>query len=548
MVQKNHRAFDERVAVAIITAITLLLTSLPYLLGYALVPADMEFGGLVMNVEDSQSYLAKMLQGAQGRWLYHIPFTPEEHEGAFIGGFYLFWGWVARLLGLPIIYLWHASRIICGALLLLVTYLFIARFLGDSSERIFAFLLSALGSGFGWALLLTGQPFLWDSFPVDFKMPEAHPFFTILTFPHFSFATAMLLAIFLLLLEHLRRGGLLWSGLAGIATLLLIIAQPFNVAIVAAVLLAYLVLLLVLKRLPPRRRLWGLLPLALIPLPLIIYYYLVFTTNPVFGSWWEQASTPSPHPLHYLLAYGPFILVIPGIMALIREKGEGLFLVAWAVVIPPLLYLPVAPQRRLVEGLHIPLSILATIGVYRYLLPAIESSRLWARITSHERYEPKSLRRFVLVAILLLTLPSNLYILASLGVTASQHPYPFYHERDEVEAVDWLATHASDDEIVFTTYWTGSYIAARAGNRVFLGHWAETMNYAQKMDEAKTFFGQASDEWRKALLRDYNISYLFYGPRERAIPGFEPEGKPYLMESYSNQLVTIYRVVISKGG
>jgi len=46
------------------------------------------------------------------------------------------------------------------------------------------------------------------------------------------------------------------------------------------------------------------------------------------------------------------------------------------------------------------------------------------------------------------------------------------------------------------------------------------MNYAQKMEKAKTFFGQASDEWRKALLRDYDISYL-YDPREKALPGFE---------------------------
>lgn len=538
----------ERSIIVLISLIVLAITALPYILGYAFVPADMEFGGLVMNIEDSQSYLAKMLQGYQGRWLYYIPFTPEEHEGAFVGEFYLFWGWVARLLGLPIIYLWHISRILCGALLLWVIYLFIARFLEDPSERIFAFLLSVLGSGFGWALLLTGRPFLWGSFPVDFKMPEAHPFFTILTFPHFSFATAMLLAIPLLLLEYLRRGDLLWSGLAGIAALLLAIAQPFNVAIVAAVFLAYLAPLLLLKRLPSRRKFLGLLPLGLIPLPLVILYYFVFTTNPVFRSWWEQASTPSPHPLHYLLAYAPFILAVPGIVALIREKGEGLLLVAWAVVIPPLLYLPLNPQRRFVEGLHIPLSILATIGVYRYLLPRIERSRLWARITSHKRYEPRSLRRFVMVAIFLLTLPSNLYILASLGVTAIQHPYPFYHEQAEVEAVDWLAANTSDDDTVFTTYWTGSYIAARAGNRVFLGHWAETMNYAQKMDEARAFLGQASDEWRKELLRDYNISYLFYGPRERALSGFEPEGKSYLRESYSNRLVTIYRVVISEGG
>jgi len=190
----------------------------------------------------------------------------------------------------------------------------------------------------------------------------------------------------------------------------------------------------------------------------------------------------------------------------------------------------------------------ATIGVYRYLLSGMESSRLWARITNLQWYESRSLRRFVLVVVFLLTLPSNLHILASLGVTAIQHPYPFYHEQADVEAVHGLAAHTSGEDAVFTTYWTGSYIAARAGTRVFLGHWAETMNYVQKMEEAKTFFGQASDEWRKELLRNYNISYLFHGPREKALPGFEPEGKPYLVESYSNRLVTIYRVVISEGG
>jgi uncharacterized membrane protein len=68
------------------------------------------------------------------------------------------------------------------------------------------------------------------------------------------------------------------------------------------------------------------------------------------------------------------------------------------------------------------------------------------------------------------------------------------------------------------------------------------MNYAQKMEEAKTFFGQASDEWRKALLREYNIVYLFYGPRERAIPGFEPEDEPYLVEVYANPEVSIYEL------
>jgi len=104
----------------------------------------------------------------------------------------------------------------------------------------------------------------------------------------------------------------------------------------------------------------------------------------------------------------------------------------------------------------------------------------------------------------------------------------------------WLAAHTSgDDDTPFTTYWTEGHIAARAGKRVFLGYWAETLNCAQKMEEAKTLFGQASDEWRRAPLRDYDISTSSMGVERRPSPALR---KPYLMESYSNRLVTIYRV------
>jgi len=105
----------------------------------------------------------------------------------------------------------------------------------------------------------------------------------------------------------------------------------------------------------------------------------------------------------------------------------------------------------------------------------------------------------------------------------------------------WLAAHTSGDNTAFTTYWTGSYIAARAATRVFLGHWAETMNYVQKMEKAKTFFGQASDEWRKALSRDHNISYLFHGPREKALPGFEETlSRGELLQSLGDHLSRSY--------
>ncbi|MGD8858350.1 MAG: hypothetical protein PVG33_18600, partial [Chloroflexota bacterium] len=121
-----------------------LLLSLPYLLGHVLARPGTYFTGQIMNPEDSQSYFAKMLQGYQGRWLYTIPFTPEAHQPAFIGGFYLALGQLARVLGLSLVQIWHVARMAAGLFLFLATFGFVASFLERSRWRWTAFLLAVL--------------------------------------------------------------------------------------------------------------------------------------------------------------------------------------------------------------------------------------------------------------------------------------------------------------------------------------------------------------------------------------------------------------------
>ena len=83
----------------LVAVMTVLLMSIPYFLGYVFAKQGLAYTGLLMNPEDSQTYFAKMLQGYDGRLLYTIPFTPEPHDGAFVGVFYLWLGHLARLLG-----------------------------------------------------------------------------------------------------------------------------------------------------------------------------------------------------------------------------------------------------------------------------------------------------------------------------------------------------------------------------------------------------------------------------------------------------------------
>jgi uncharacterized membrane protein len=96
---------------------------------------------------------------------------------------------------------------------------------------------------------------------------------------------------------------------------------------------------------------------------------------------------------------------------------------------------------------------------------------------------------------------------------------------------------------VLSSYETGSYIPARIGHRVFWGHWAETIRLGEKEELIRAFFDRRTDDQeRLAILNEYGIVYLFYGPGERALGDLQPMNKPYLVESFANQGVTIFRV------
>ncbi|MCZ7672653.1 MAG: hypothetical protein M5U34_38815 [Chloroflexi bacterium] len=102
---------------------------------------------------------------------------------------------------------------------------------------------------------------------------------------------------------------------------------------------------------------------------------------------------------------------------------------------------------------------------------------------------------------------------------------------------------ASETAVLLGDYQTGNLVAARAGSRVLVGHWAETINYEAKVAQVAQFYSSsASDEWRAGLLAQYGIQYVWYGPREQALGEFQPETAVYLHPVYQNETITIYAV------
>ncbi len=530
--------------VCLIAAGVTILLSVPYVLGYAFARPGTEFTGIIMNPEDSQSYFAKMLEGYDGQWLYTIPFTTEAHAPAFVGGFYLALGHLARGLNLSLVAVWHIARIVFDWLMFVAVFGFIATFLRDSRTRWTAYLLAIFGSGLGWVLFLLDQPYWLDFFPVDFKMPEAHLFFSALTFPHVTFGITMILAsLWLSFCFFATPSKWLYVIGAGVANLLLAIAYPFLIYLIAATLGIYWLILQV----QARRILWReaiLSALTFIPVtPLLLYYAFTLKNNPVFNLWDAQSITLSPPVPHYLIAYGVMLLLAA--LSLRQHRSDLTFLWAWVIAAALLIYAPLNAQRRFVEGVQVPLSILATIGLLQVFLPWLVQTRFYRWLVSHPRYTAAGVERLFIVLFLFLMSLSNGYVLASVSVTAAiQQPFPLFRTTDEIQAVDWLRANTSRSDVVMGAYETGNFVAARAGNRVVIGHWAETVDWKDKFDETERFYTDATgDEWRSTfLLNDYHVAFVFWGATERSLGDFNPEHASYLEKVFSNDTTRIYRV------
>jgi hypothetical protein len=263
----------------------------------------------------------------------------------------------------------------------------------------------------------------------------------------------------------------------------------------------------------------------LVSAPVVAYSAWVFTTDPVYATWAAQNQILSPHPLHYLAAYG-----IPlSLAALVgREAWEkerlGWLALAWVGVVPVLVYLPFNLQRRLVEGMQVPLSLLAALGVLRVK---------W-----------RGVRLRLLMGLLLAALSlTNVMLVAGNCLSLRGKPAPIYRDTGEVAALDWLNQQVESDDVVLAAYETGNYLPARVKARAFVGHGPESVHADEKKRLVAYFFDGATDDaWRRDLLSQYGVDWVFWGPAERAMGDFDPSQAAYLAPVYDAPEYTLFRV------
>ncbi len=552
----THISRREQVIVLLLALLTASFLLLPYILGHVLTPEDTVFTGLLINVEDG-SYLSAIEQGRAGSWTYRNLFTTEAHRPVFIQGFYLALGHMARWLGVTAVTMWHLALWLADAAFFLLLYRYIARFISSPAARYTAYALALFGSGFDWWRfpLAFERANTLEAIPLDLYTPEAHIFFSALTYPHFIAGILLIMLIFWWTAQALtapmsrrRQWGLV--VLAGLGNTALGVVYPFLILLIGAALgLFYLYLVWRAQRI-----LWQELSMLavmfMIPVPLFLYYVWAISTVDVFKLWNDQAVTLTPNPLHLLLAYGPYLFI--GGLSLrrwrdwtVERRTAVTILYCWVLAVAILLYVPINPQRRFVEGLQIPLAILAAIGLFEVALPWLLNSRAARLLLQRPRYSRVGLQRLLAALMVLFVSLMNVYIYVGTAVTLTvMQPYPLFRPQTQIAAMDWLGENTDPADVVLSSYWSGSYIPYRAGNVVFVGQRFETVQFDEKRKLADRFFTDgASESDRIQLLEAYEIAYIFYGRTERKPGSPALMERPYLKQVYDNGETAVYQVL-----
>ena len=467
------------------SVLVIILITLPYLIAAQMNSADSVFGGFLINPIDGHSYLAKMQQGFRGEWRFVLPYTAEAGNGAYLFLFYILLGHLGRILSLPLILIFHGTRILGAIFLLFVLFEFNKQIFIKEEHQNLGFAISVLGSGLGWIAIFAGM------FTSDFWVAEAYPFLSMYTNPHFTIG----LSVMILALMPGRSQTCIGDLLLG---LILGIIQPFAVVIVIIVRSGSLVVDLLdkkktLKNSLRDKNLLQVISFALGGGSILVYQYWSVLSDPVLSLWNDQNITESPGIVDLLFALSPAVLLAGlGIKtAWKNEQGKGL--VIWAITSLVLVLVPWNLQRRFLTGIFVPLAGLSVFGL------------------DHLKNKQKISFRSGLIALFVLSVPTNMIVLASGIQAALKQDEKIFHSRQVHEGLNWIKENTTPGVLVLADENVGLLIPSLTGRRVIYGHPFETVNAEAEKTFLKNFFEEQQDRsfFRKSLVeRGVNVLYI----------------------------------------
>lgn len=512
----------------------ILLTTVPYFVAFTHQGNQWVFSGFFLGVDDGNSYLAKMVTGMNGNWLFRTPYTTQMQNGiiAFIP--YLLLGKLAHTPGLHIqlIMLFQLFRIVGIGTYILGTYQFMKIFVNNKLTRSIGMIFMVFGGGLGWLFPIFGISQIMGTIPLEFYSPESFGFLSLYSFPHLAVARGIVftsLALFISYYEPRSPVNHSYWIRPGILLFIAGIFQPLSSAIGLFLIVLFVVANQLIHKITKesiRRNLIILFYTSLSALPVILYNGIAQYVDPYFKGWTDQNIITSPNPVHYFLAF-----IIPVFIILLQLSTfkklvvlpRFLFLAIWVPVFLLLAYIPFNLQRRLPDGIFIALIV--------FMMSVIENG-------------DKKHTKIWLMAAGILILPSTLLIVAN-GILSAIHPFePIFITKNKAETYLQMSEIVKPRSNILANFQTGNEFPVWAPVSMVMGHGPESIHLKSVRDDVNYFFNPESmDEKRREILKKYEVDYVIQEKHTDRFP-VETDNTPcYMKIDLDTQIYKLFEVV-----
>jgi hypothetical protein len=446
---------------------------------------------------------------SHGEWLGHYRHTPEPHNGIFMDVVYLILGNLSRLFSLSTVIVYHIFRVAVAAFMYLSLYQLAASIWSKVRTRRIFFLLTSVGSGFGWFL---GSRYL------DVSMPAAFPFYSTLASIHTPLVIACLALLASVIITVMRPDETPLPTVNNGGTMLFLVGlflvqlSPIAFVPIAIAFSLNIILSWTADRHINRPQLSWLLWFIVPSLPVLLYYALLLQNDPIIALVWEQNLTHKPPALDvFLLSYGILlILAIPGLYRAIRqfERDGNQFMIIWLITLVVLIFLPTKIQLNFVVGLVIPLVYFASRAVEDFWLRKI-NKRFWMPVAG---------------AVLVFSSISNVMIWAKPIFTDEATDNMVMLSPEYHDVFRWLRTQDIDLPLVLASPEVSLWLPTRVQVKVVYGHPTYTADAETKQQAVMDWYQSETcdmsllnGEVRVEGTTPYRVDYIIDGPLEREI-------------------------------
>ncbi|MCX6722944.1 MAG: hypothetical protein NT094_02630, partial [Candidatus Staskawiczbacteria bacterium] len=393
-----------------------------------------------------------------------------------------------RMLNLSSFVALQLASFILIPFFLLSAYCLVSYFFEEKNKRKICFIFFVFASGLGWLL----STFVNKVLSIDVTTFTPYILFGA---PHMIASLTLIILIFLFSLYTFDKYKIIYSLWAGFCAFLLFSFHPYHVCTIFGVLGAFLVVEFLIDKKIYFEHIVHYIILLIFSAPPIIYYLWCFLNIPVYyQTLFLQNVTLTPALWIVLADFSALlILAILGIISLVKEKNinrKNIFLIVWVITQFFLIYLPINTNRRLLEGLSIPITILAVYGIF-----FLEN---WLKNNSKSLYKLYCLSSFSLFVYIFCL---SIFFIFTIDLSFFEYnPTLAYLKKDNENTMIWLKENTPEQSVVLSSYENGNIIPVIASRPVYYGHWSGTVRASEKSILSYNFFKKDDDQERRIFL------------------------------------------------